>query len=62
MRLLQDGTRETTSFAEALLREHDDSPAAQGVRETELLVRDDKEQRAASVGPPRILPGVEVDD
>ncbi|HMI93667.1 MAG TPA: hypothetical protein VK509_19975 [Polyangiales bacterium] len=62
VRLLQDGTRETTSVAEALLREHDDSPAANGTRETELLVRDDKEQRAASVGPPRILPGVKVDD
>jgi len=64
VRLLQDGsgTREATAVAEALLREHDASPAAKGARETEVLVRDDKEQRAASTGPPRILPGVKVDE
>jgi hypothetical protein len=62
VRLVKDGTREATVVAEALLREHDSAPAAEGARETEVLIRDDKEQRAASVGPPRILPGVKVDE
>ena len=57
VRIGADGKRETVLLAEALLRERDGG----NVRETLLMMRDDAEQRAASTGPPRVLPGVAVD-
>jgi hypothetical protein len=58
-RLLPDGTRQTTTMAQVQLRERDRDPE---VRETFVLVRDDEEPRAATTGPPKILPNVAVDE
>ena len=59
LRVLPDGTRKTTVAGEVLFSERDPD---QQVRETYVLVRDEPEQRQATTGPPRILPGVPVDD
>jgi hypothetical protein len=53
VRVAPDGTRTTTLAAEALLREQNGPEP----RETMVLVRDDQEQRAATTGPPKIVPG-----
>ena len=76
VRVAPDGTRTVVAAAEALLRQRDneapprsagavppgDASGAQSVRETYVLVRADKEHREATTGPPRILPGVPVDE
>jgi hypothetical protein len=64
VRVAPDGTRTVVAAAEALLRQRDGAPgaSAQPVRETYVLVRDDKEHREATTGPARILPGVAVDE
>ncbi len=59
VRLAPDGTRETIAPAAALLRERDAGPV---VRHSYVVVRADEENRQATTGPPRILPGVAVDD
>jgi hypothetical protein len=59
VRLASDGARETSSEAAALLRERDAGPV---VRHSYVVVRADEENRQATTGPPRILPGVAVDD
>jgi hypothetical protein len=56
--LAAEGSPPEASQSGILLRERD---AAAGVRQTNLLVRTDEEVRAATTGPPRILPGVKVD-
>jgi hypothetical protein len=59
VRLPADGERAITSEATALLRERD---AGSDPRHTFVLVRADEESRAAATGPPRVLPGVAVDE
>ena len=58
-RILPDGTTEMQSVPQALLRERE---ADESIRETFVLLRSDKEQLEAYTGPPRILPGVKVDE
>jgi hypothetical protein len=66
VRVAPDGTRTVVTAAEALLRQRDAggsaAGSAAGARETVVLVRADKERREATTGPPRILPGVPVDE
>jgi hypothetical protein len=57
--LAADGSAPEASQSGLLLRERD---VAAGVRQTNLLLRTDEEVRAATTGPPRILPGVKVDE
>jgi len=59
VRLAGDGTRETSAVAGALLREREAGPV---VRHSYVVMRADEENRQATTGPPRILPGVAVDD
>lgn len=54
VRVAPDGARTTTLAAEALLREQNGAEP----RETMVLVRDDEERRAATTGPPQIVPGL----
>jgi hypothetical protein len=58
VRVAPDGRREVTVEGGALLRERD---AADNVRQSFVMLRADEERRVATTGPPRILPGVEVD-
>lgn len=59
LRVLPDGSRQKVTAAQAFLREQTGDPRA---RETVVLVRDDQELRTATTGPPRVLPGVAVDN
>lgn len=59
VRVPTEGSRATTAEAAVLLRERD---AGAEVRHAFVSVRDDEERRAATTGPPRILPGVAVDE
>lgn len=59
VRIRPDGARETTVAGEVLFSERDPD---QQVRETFVLVRDVPERLEATTGPPRILPGVPVDE
>jgi hypothetical protein len=54
-----DGTRQMLDVPQALLRERE---ADSSVRETYVLLRSDKERREATTGPPRVVPGMEVDE
>jgi hypothetical protein len=58
VRVRPDGTREVSIEGGALLRERD---AAGSVRQSFVLLRADQERKVATTGPPRVLPGVEVD-
>jgi hypothetical protein len=58
-RIPTDGEREMQLVPQALLREREPD---QSIRQTFVLLRSDKEQLEATTGPPRILPGVKVDD
>lgn len=53
-----DGTREVATEGGVLLRTRE---ATGGVRQSFVMLRADEERRVATKGPPRILPGVEVD-
>jgi len=57
--LAANGERESKLLTQANLRER---KAAGKVYETVVITRSDEEKRAATVGPPRILAGVVVDD
>ena len=59
LRVRPDGSRDETLQASALLRERD---ADGRVRETYVVVRSTPEPRAATKGPPRVLPGVALVD
>jgi hypothetical protein len=59
VRVLPDGARETPPESGALLRERDGDDA---VRHTYVLLRSDTQTGEPTTGPPRILPGVVVDD
>jgi hypothetical protein len=58
-RVLPDGSHEMGPEAGALLRER---AADQSEIHTFVLLRSDEEQRAATTGPPKIVPGLHVDD
>jgi len=58
-RLPTEGEREMESVPQAFIREREPD---QSVRQTFVLLRSDKEQLEATTGPPRILPGVRVDE
>jgi hypothetical protein len=59
LRIRPDGTREEPPEGGALLRERGDGET---VRHSFVLLRSDPEPRAATTGPPQVLPGVAVDD
>ena len=59
VRLPTEGERDMGAVPQVLMRERE---ADQSVRQTFVLLRSDKEQLEATTGPPRILPGVKVDD
>lgn len=58
-KIAAEGTREMFSVPQATLRERE---ADSSVRQTYVLLRSDKERREATTGPPRIVPGMRVDE